>query len=71
MVIAAHQVADNLSNKKEFILKKRAWELMNPEYQKVFALNLFSKELHVVPYMLSLTFLLMIIRGIIGKSPLG
>lgn len=42
MVIVAHQVADNLTNKKEFILKKRAWELMNPEYQKVFALNLSS-----------------------------
>ncbi|OAO97277.1 hypothetical protein AXX17_AT4G23000 [Arabidopsis thaliana] len=34
VIIAAHQVAENLSNNKEFILKKRAWELMNPEYQK-------------------------------------
>ncbi|XP_006284421.2 uncharacterized protein LOC17880799 [Capsella rubella] len=28
------EVAGYLSNKEEFILKKRAWELMNPEYQK-------------------------------------
>jgi hypothetical protein len=42
VIIAAHQVAENLSNNKEFILKKRAWELMNPEYQKVFTLNLSS-----------------------------
>ncbi|CAE6187327.1 unnamed protein product [Arabidopsis arenosa] len=32
--ISDAEVADNLNNKKEFILKKRAWELMNPEYQK-------------------------------------
>ncbi|KAG7616612.1 putative brf1, TBP-binding domain-containing protein [Arabidopsis thaliana] len=32
--ISDAEVAENLSNNKEFILKKRAWELMNPEYQK-------------------------------------
>ncbi|XP_010449337.1 PREDICTED: uncharacterized protein LOC104731613 [Camelina sativa] len=32
--ISDAEVAGYLSNKEEFILKKRAWELMNPEYQK-------------------------------------
>ncbi|XP_010434395.1 PREDICTED: uncharacterized protein LOC104718364 [Camelina sativa] len=32
--ISDAEVAGYLSNKEEFIFKKRAWELMNPEYQK-------------------------------------
>ncbi|XP_024005116.1 uncharacterized protein LOC18029576 [Eutrema salsugineum] len=32
--ISDDEVAGNLNNKKEFLLNKIAWELMNPDYQK-------------------------------------
>ena len=35
----AHQVADYLNTTKESLLMKMAWEMMNPEYKKVFLLS--------------------------------
>lgn len=58
--IAAHQVVDYLNTTKESLLMKMAWEMMNPEYKKVFLLSscLWSSWFLLI---VMLTFLLMIL----------